>query len=573
MSNPSPELQALADATGRILLQVDRTGTITLASSLARQQLEIGPGTRLASALPSVWPQVDAVLNGRLEQSELTHQVAGRDYFIGVSPQLDNGRICGAVCIMVDSRQLDSMTRKLPSFHALARELDTIIDSSSDGLFVCDADANVIRVNPASERIHNLSAAEIVGRNMRELIASGFIDRSAALEASQSKKRVSLLQDKDGRKLISIATPVFDDQGTLIRVVVSERDITEIDNLQRELEKQEAIRDGFRDQMLAMQQSELESRQIIARSPAMLRALQQAIKVARADSSVLILGESGVGKGLIADLIHQNSRRCQQPLIKINCGAIPESLIEAELFGYEKGAFTGAQASGKPGHFELADGGTLFLDEIAELPLPSQVKLLRFLEDGRITRLGSTGSKTVDVRVLAATHRNLEEMVEQGRFRLDLYYRLNVIPIQVPAVRERRDCVIPLIRHYIDHFSQQVGEKKRLTRAALDALASYPYPGNVRELMNICERLVVMAETETIDLSDLPAQVGARSASLDFSSLGWPADVSLQQALDQVEKSLLSQARERFSNQTEIAAALGVNQSTIARKLKKHGFG
>ncbi|MCP4172873.1 MAG: PAS domain S-box protein, partial [Fuerstiella sp.] len=452
------------------------------------------------------------------------------------------------------------------------RELDTIIDSSSDGLFVCDAAANVIRMNPASERIHKMSASEIVGHNMRELIASGFIDRSAALEASLKKKRVSLLQNKDGRKLVSIATPVFDDQGELIRVVVSERDITEIDNLQSELENQEAMQHSLRDQMLAMQQAELESRQIIARSPAMVRALQQAIKVAKAESSVLILGESGVGKGLIADLIHQNSARTEQPLIKINCGAIPESLIEAELFGYEKGAFTGAQTSGKPGHFELADGGTLFLDEIAELPLPSQVKLLRFLEDGQITRLGGTNSKNVDVRVLAATHRDLEEMISQGRFRLDLYYRLNVIPIQVPAVRERRDCVIQLIRHYIEHFSKQVGVKKRLTRAALDALAGYPYPGNVRELMNICERLVVMAETELIDLADLPVQVSANEVGFDVNNLDWPADVTLQQALDQVEKGLLRQAKDRFCNQTEVAAALGVNQSTIARKLKKHGL-
>ncbi|MCD6581424.1 MAG: sigma 54-interacting transcriptional regulator [Desulfuromusa sp.] len=464
------------------------------------------------------------------------------------------------------------MARRLPSFQTLSRELDTIIDSSSDGLFVCDAEANVIRMNPASEKIHNLSAAEIVGRNMRELIDAGFIDRSAALEASINKKRVSLLQDKEGHELISIATPVFDEQGELIRIVVSERDITEIDKLQHELEKQQAFKDGFRDQMLAMQQAELESQQIIARSSAMVRALQQSIKVAKADSSVLILGETGAGKGLIADLIHKNSPRAEQPLIKINCGAIPESLIEAELFGYEKGAFTGALTSGKPGHFELADKGTLFLDEVAELPLPSQVKLLRFLEDGRITRLGDTKSRTVNVRVLAATHQNLEKMIKQGKFRLDLYYRLNVIPIQVPAVRERHDCIIPLIRHYIEKFNKQTGTHKRLTRAALDALTDYPYPGNVRELMNICERLVVMAETELIDLSDLPLQITSHTPEKQFYINQLTPGTSLQQTLDQVEKKLLEKALQQFHNQTEIAAALDVNQSTIARKLKKYGL-
>ena len=570
MATVDSKLQALVDATARILILVDCNGWVSLASQLARQRLGIAPGAELASQLPSVWPQVEAVLKQQLAQSEIPLQVAGCDYFIGVNPLFEQGQVTGAVCILVESQQLDNMMRKLPSFHTLTRELDTIIDSSSDGLFVCDAAANVIRVNPASEKIHKTSSSEIVGHNMRELVSSGFIDRSAALEASVEKRRVSLLQNKDGRKLISIATPVFDSNKELIRIVVSERDITEIDSLQRELEEQGALRDQFREQMLALQQQDLDSRQIIARSPAMLRALQQAIKVAKADSSVLVLGESGVGKGLIADLIHKNSLRGEHPLIKINCGAIPESLIEAELFGYEKGAFTGAQASGKPGHFELADGGTLFLDEIAELPLSSQVKLLRFLEDGRITRLGGTVSKKVNVRVLAATHRDLEQMVAEGTFRLDLYYRLNVIPISVPPVRERRDCVIPLLRYYIDQFSDQVGEKKRLTRAALDALASYHYPGNVRELMNLCERLVVMAETDLIDLADLPGQIVTQSNPLDFSNLDWPEGTTLQQVLDRVEKSMLSQATQRFNNQTDVAKALGVNQSTIARKLKKH---
>ncbi|MCD6187488.1 MAG: sigma 54-interacting transcriptional regulator [Desulfuromusa sp.] len=568
----TPQLQALADATARVMIVVDLQGTITLLSKLALKQLNLSAGDSLESELPGFWLQVSKILDGSQVSCEIPLQIVDREYLVGVNPYLENERICAAVCILVDGTQLDTMTRRLPSFQTLSRELDTIIDSSSDGLFVCDASANVIRMNPASEKIHNLSASKIVGRNMRELIEDGFISRSAALEATESKRRVSLLQDKDGHKLISIATPVFDDQGELNRVVVSERDITEIDNLQRELEKQEAIKDSFRDQMVAMQQTELDSQQIIARSPAMVRALQQSIKVAKADSSVLILGESGVGKGLIADLIHKNSVRAEQPLIKINCGAIPESLIEAELFGYEKGAFTGALASGKPGHFELADKGTLFLDEVAELPLSSQVKLLRFLEDGRITRLGDTKSRTVNVRVLAATHQDLEKMVEQSRFRLDLYYRLNVIPIQVPAVRDRHDCIIPLIRHYIDQFTRKTGSRRRLTRAALDSLSVYPYPGNVRELMNICERLVVMSETELIDLSDLPTQVTSHAQQNEFSNANLPPGTSLQQALDQVEKELLKKALQQFHNQTEIAQALDVNQSTIARKLKKHGL-
>ncbi len=565
----NPQIQTLLDATGRIILTIDCDGIVALVSQLAREHLRIMPGIPLESEYPGFWIQVNKVLDGTFAKSEIPLQLGNREYLVGVNPLIEEGKIKGAVCILVDSTQLDTMTRRLPSFNTLSRELDTIIDSSSDGLFVCDANANVIRMNPASEKIHQLPASELIGRNMRELIASGFIDRSAALEASIKKVRVSQLQNKNGHKLISIGTPVFDDNNELIRVVVSERDITEIDNLQKELEKQEGMRDGFRDQMLAMQQAELEGQEIIARSPSMIRALQQALKVAKADSSVLILGESGAGKGLIADMIHKHSQRQKEPLIKINCGAIPESLIEAELFGYEKGAFTGALTSGKPGHFELADDGTLFLDEIAELPPSSQVKLLRFLEDGRITRLGSTRSKTLNVRVLAATHQDMEKLVGEGRFRLDLYYRLNVIPIQVPPVRERSDCIVPLIRHYVEKFNNQTGTRKRLTRAALDALTAYPYPGNVRELMNICERLVVMSDTELIGLADLPAHIGQAVASQTHLNK-LPSGLSLTETLERIEKELLEKARAQYRNQSEIAAALGVNQSTIARKLKKY---
>jgi PAS domain S-box-containing protein len=466
---------------------------------------------------------------------------------------------------------IEEMARQMRAFQDLTSELDAIIDSSSDGLWICDADAKVIRINPASERINNIKAAEVVGKNMRELLEEGFIDRSAALEAITSRTIVSLLQNREGRKLISTGTPVIDANGEVIRVVVSERDITEIDNLQRELEEQEALRDQFQSHVQELRQADVASRHVIARSPAMVKALKQALKVSAVNSTVLILGESGVGKGLIADLIHKNSARANKPLIEINCGAIPESLIESELFGYEKGAFTGAQTGGKPGYLELAEGGILFLDEIAELPQSAQVKLLRFLENGRVVRLGGTKERNLDVRILAATHRNLDEMVKQGSFRLDLYYRLNVIPIHVPALRERKDCILPLVRHYMDLFGTRNSIRKRLTRAASDALVTYEYPGNVRQLMNICERLVVMTETDLIDVGDLPAEVSSGTGS--GAAKQWAEEMSLQETLDNLERTVLQKALEKHGNQVRMAQALGVNQSTIARKLKKHGLG
>ena len=456
----------------------------------------------------------------------------------------------------------------------LTWEHDAIIDSSSDGLFVCDGNGRILRVNPASAKINNASAELLVGHDYLEMANKGYlILPSAALEAIKSRTVVSLLQEnRHGRKLISTATPVFDDVGTLIRVVVSERDITEIDRLQRQLEEQQALGDQFRHQVLELQQEQLEAQPVIAKSPVMVKALKQTLKVSEVDSTVLILGESGVGKGLIADLIHKNSRRADHPVVKINCGAIPETLIEAELFGYEKGAFTGAVTS-KPGLLEMADRGTLFLDEIAELPLASQVKLLRFMEDGMVTRLGGTTSRRVDVRILAATHRNLEQLVEQELFRVDLFYRLSVIPLAVPALRDRKDCLIPLIRSNIDHFAAKNGKSKRLTAAALDALTAYNYPGNVRELMNICERLVVMADTELIDINDLPrGVVSGDTASGAIPTANWPGTMTMSQIVDSVERAVLVDACKRFRKQQEIATALDMSQPTVARKLKKYGI-
>jgi transcriptional regulator with PAS, ATPase and Fis domain len=367
--------------------------------------------------------------------------------------------------------------------------------------------------------------------------------------------------------IIKAGMPIFNERGVVAKVVVSEQDVTEFDNMQRKLEEQSALSDSFQHKILEMQQAELASTKIIAKSSQMIRALNQAIKVSEAESSVLILGESGVGKGLFADLIHMRSKRADKPLIKVNCGAIPETLIESELFGHEKGAFTGAQ-SAKPGLIEMADGGVLFLDEIAELPVASQVKLLRFLEDGMVTRLGAVKAKKSDVRILAATHADLEDMVEKKEFRLDLYYRLNVIPLHIPALRERKDCIVPLIQHYLDLFGQLNGVEKRITSQALDIMVAYEWPGNIRQLMNVCERVLVMSDRDVIDIQDLPQQVTGDKGQSVLQNERLP----LPQALENFEKSLLREAFEVHGNQYKVAEVLGINQSTVARKLKRYGI-
>ena len=463
------------------------------------------------------------------------------------------------------------------SYPYMSRELDAIIDASTDGLWICDGDANVLRLNPASERINKVRASEVVGRNMRQLLAEGFIDRSVTLEVIESGQKVDLLQRTRGNKKLMISgIPVLDEQGRVVRVVVTEQDITEVDLLRRQLEEQGAIQEHFRHQMLEMQLSSLDSNPIVAESPAFIKVLKQALRVSLVDSTVLILGESGTGKGVVADLVHKYSARSGMPILKLNCGAIPESLVESELFGYEKNSFTGASQTGKPGHIELAHQGILFLDEIGELPLSAQVKLLRFLEDGQVYRVGATRSKKVDVRVLCATNRDIDAMVASGQFRRDLFYRLNVIPLRIPPLRERRDCILPLLQHYIDHFAKKHQREVhfRFSCGAVEALLAYRYPGNIRELRNICERLAVMIDGPQIELEDLPKEVRGEAFTLGtaFGESG-KGQMTLQEIMADMERRVLIEAKQRFQTQEKIARALGVNQSTIARKLRRHAVG
>jgi transcriptional regulator with PAS, ATPase and Fis domain len=306
---------------------------------------------------------------------------------------------------------------------------------------------------------------------------------------------------------------------------------------------------------------------VIAESRSMRAARDLALTCAAVDSPVLLLGETGTGKGVLARLIHEASARRAGPLLEVNCGAIPDALLEAELFGYARGAFTGADPRGKPGLVELAHGGTLFLDEIGDLPVPLQVKLLRFLEDGEIWPVGGVRGKRPDVRIVAATNRDLSRMLGEGDFRRDLYYRLNVLAIDIPPLRERGEDIPGLVDMMLARLGRRLARQARLTPAALAALARYSWPGNVRELWNLVERLVVTARDEAIDVGDLPREVrqAAESPAVARRSV-------LRRAVQDLETTILRDALARFGTQVRAARHLGVGQATIARKVRQYGL-
>lgn len=299
----------------------------------------------------------------------------------------------------------------------------------------------------------------------------------------------------------------------------------------------------------------------------------QALKVAEVDSTVLISGESGVGKEIIGELIQRNSARRDGPFIKLNCAAIPDNLLESELFGYESGAFTGAKREGKPGLFELANGGTLLLDEIGDVPLHLQVKLLRTLQQREILRVGGVKPIHIDVRIIAITNKNLEDMVGKGEFREDLYYRLNVVPIYIPALRERREDIPLLIRSFLGNYNERYSMKKFISSEAIDILMMYNWPGNIRQLENLIERLVVTTTSEVIDVAQLPTFFIKENTHL-VGEYGQPVTVNsivpLKTAVESVEKQLLEKTFSITNSCYKAAQILEVDASTISRKANKY---
>ena len=305
---------------------------------------------------------------------------------------------------------------------------------------------------------------------------------------------------------------------------------------------------------------------LIAQSPAMHAVLDLVERVAPTDATVLIQGESGTGKEVIAKAIHHASARAARPFVAVNCGAVPETLLESELFGYVRGAFTGAALS-KLGLFEEADGGTLFLDEVAEMPAALQVKLLRALQSGEVRRLGATQAATIDVRVLAATNGDLAARIAQGSFREDLFYRLNVIQMVLPPLRDRREDIPALAEHFLARTAAKLGRTLRLSPGALEQLLRYPWPGNVRELENAVERAAILARAEAVERDDLPPHV---AAGLQLGpSPGLPPQITLAEA----ERAHILQTLERFGrNHSSAAEALGIGRTTLWRKLKEYGI-
>lgn len=455
--------------------------------------------------------------------------------------------------------------------HLISQELHAIMDSMHDGLWIIDGNGTTLHVNKALKRIADIEPEEMIGKPVSIPLLEGKFSAAVTLEALEQRKIITRFDDyPNGTRCLNTSTPIFDKKGNIWRVVACIRDITELENLQKRLA--DAERTAFLRQEGGLAPPQNSEKTLIATSKVMRRCMIELEKAARAPSGILILGETGTGKTYAASYIHQKSLRSKGPFISVNCAAIPATLIESELFGYEKGAFTGANRSGKKGYFELADKGTLLLDEIGELPLSMQAKILHVLDGQGFRKIGGEKELRVDVRIIAATNRPLEQLVGNGRFRADLYYRLRVLSICMPPLREHPEDIPSLMMFFLDQACARYNSIKTFSPRVIDCFCQHSWPGNVRELRAAVEFLAAMTEGSVISMRDLPSYLLGDVLKKEEEDSGPEQSeeaLSFKEAVENLERNLIREALADTGSTYKAAARLGISQSTVVRKAKQ----
>ncbi|WP_051531550.1 sigma-54 interaction domain-containing protein [Clostridiisalibacter paucivorans] len=461
--------------------------------------------------------------------------------------------------------QEDRILQKLEFYKEAYDEFKLIFDITYDHISIADEKGVFLKVSKGTEKNFGVSEDKIIGSSAIDVEKIGLIDESmTAMVMKTSKKETALQTTATGRRFMVIGIPMFNEKGKLKRIINVAKDVTEIEKIKNRLKETEEQIEWYRREFQKKQ--EIENKLVYGETLEMKRVMTLVNQVANVNATVLLQGETGVGKTLIAKTIHNISKRRDKPFVHINCGAIPENLMESELFGYDEGAFTGASKLGKKGFFEIANHGTIFLDEIGEVPIHLQVKLLHALEHQEIYRVGGSSPIKVDVRILAATNKDLKNMVYEGNFREDLYYRLNVLPVKIPPLRDRKKDIPLLTYFFVEKYNKKHCMNKRLTSEAYDVLNSYDWPGNIRELENTIERLLITCDKDCIQGSYVYNTLGNFNEKYDIEVKNI---MPLKEATTQVETQLLLKALEEYKTTRKIAQVLGIDQSTVVKKLKK----
>jgi len=610
MSANNGEKDRLLDSLPAHIILVDKRGSIRAANKKTEKLLEQQYPGRSMLLITDIFPELkkEEVMTGWKDARVL--KMNGIDFVVITEANPLQQYEDSILLLFFELSDLASVNRELA---ITKKELEEIIDTSYDEILVADHDGYVLRVSAgACRRLYGEEPEKIIGRNVKELEKEGYYRPSIFDQVKTEKRRVTSIQtNKMGHKTIVTANPLLDENNNVIRVISNSRDINEFINLGEKLGENEKQARQFYQKLIRIKQDAKVTEDFVAESPNMQSIIETARKVAQFDSTVLLLGESGVGKDLVAKMIHGLSSRSAGPFQKINCGAIPDSLLESELFGYAPGAFTGALREGKRGLIEEAQGGTLYLDEIGEMPYFLQVKLLQVIEEKVVNRVGSSRPMQIDIRIIAATHKNLQTMAAEKKFREDLYYRLNVVSLHLPPLRERPEDLQTLCNLFIKRFNQTFSAGKGIATDCMKAFMRYTWPGNVRELENLIERFLVMGEEDLMQVKHLPGHMQevdtplkeppavmsnpaykGFSAGIFENDNGYCSDcrvyakspennpcppraekpASLQEAVEKAEIEAILEAVRKHGKINKAARALGISQSTLTRRLNRYGI-
>ncbi|MBM7834355.1 HPr family phosphocarrier protein [Clostridium sardiniense] len=569
-------------STANGIVVVDENGNIIMTNSSADKILDISYGDVVGKEISEVLPKsfIPAVLKEKKAKLGIKQLRNDKIIFNNITPIIIEGKLKGAVSVFEDISNLEKIKLELYEVEELKERLQLILENVNDGICFVNKEGVITYVNKAYSNLFNENEENILGKNIKDLPGN-----EAKVDALESGRGIigHIDRRKEESTLIENVNPIIIDNKVRGAVSVV-KELSEVQVLWQMLNELSDKENYLEEELLRTKDNE-DFHKFIGKSGKTIDVLAIAKKAAKGNATVLIRGESGTGKEIIAEGIHFSSNNAKGPFVRVNCAAIPSNLLESELFGHEKGSFTGA-IKRKLGKFELANNGTIFLDEIGEMEKNMQAKILRVLQEKEFTRVGGDEVIKINVRIITATHRNLEEMVRDGDFREDLYYRLNVIPIHIPPLRNRKQDLAFLIGHFIEKISKDIN--KRITgvnNEAMEAFLNYSWPGNVRELENILERVITLTDKNYIDYEDLPLYLKSTKESQrkddkfkDVSSISkdYIEELILENddvmPMKEYEKLIIEKALRKYGSFNAAGKALGLTHKTVAAKARQYGI-
>ena len=565
----SQELEAVFNSAHNGILAINRQGIITSLNPAAerptRSTKEEAVGRFLTDVI--IPTGLLEVVRTGIPEFGTKFQVGRRLYISNRTPIIEDGEVVGAVGVFQDVSEMEKVLQELQSVKQLNEELRTTVDSSYDGIIICDSKGEILRCNPAVGRILEVPWEDLVGRPFKELVDKGIFQKNIIYLVKKQEGLVSILERPyDRHSLVITGNPVFSEEGEILKIVINIRDTSELVFLREALEESKQLSEKYQSQIVQMRNHQEMGAELRSCSVIMNNVMDLASRVSQVDSPVVLVGEQGVGKEEIAKLIHLKSKRSNAPFYKLNCGSLPDQLLEIELYGQGISADNGNK--GKAGVFELAEKGSVYLEDIGKMSLNLQARLLRILKDKTLQVSGGKETIVVDIRIIASTMRPLKELVEKGHFSEDLFFSLNVVPIKIPALRERKEDLIPLVLFHLEQNNKRHGLEKVFSPEAIHLFLNYPWFGNVREMANVIERLVVTSNKKLISSIEVELVLYEKEQS-PVRSVTVSGVIPLKEAIDDLELQLVSLAMKQHGTTVKAAEALGVNQSTVVRKLQK----